>query len=340
MAIHHSQRGQAERMGFTLEDRGALVVAFHAATAVQVFGVSGKDAINQMTQFLNIHAKDPDIRFQIEHNEPRIGWLRKTGTDERTVDVGTPTELFRLWGNKELQWSTQDKIDEAVKRGLEAVQPFLDAEPVADIGDTFTEDQHPKDPPVDPTPVIARNAAGIPLDGAIAYKEGITAGDCPFNNESEDEAEAERAEKWYADWDEAADAAQAEEDENPKGGTVVAPKYRTKYAEMGHPTHCGDWLAELLNNYCIGDKNTDLEVFERICGLNGVDTSKYKREGIGWQGRIRMTGRNLLAKRVFAAGHIIVPNLGDTENSGSDSHKVEAPADWMAAQRYTKPKAA
>src|SRR5688500_5444626 len=101
MAIHHSQRSQAERMGFTLEERGKLVAAFHAATAVQIFGVSGKDAINQMTAFLNIQGKDNDIRFQFDHNDTRVGWLRYAGNISRSKEVGTPTELFRLWGNKE-----------------------------------------------------------------------------------------------------------------------------------------------------------------------------------------------------------------------------------------------
>jgi hypothetical protein len=311
-------------MGFTLEERGKLVAAFHAATAVQVFGVSGKDAINQMTAFLNIHAKVDDVRFQYEHNDPRVGYLRNAGTKERTAENGTPVELFRLWGNKELNWGTGDQPATVVDK----------------IEDTFSEDPHPADPPLDPAPVTARNEAGVPLDGAVAYSEGIMAGDCPFNSESEDEDEQERAQAWYDAWDAAADEAQAEEDENPKGGTVVASKYRIKYAEQGHPNHCGDWLAELLNNYVLGDKNTDLETFEVICGLNGVDTSKYKREGIGWQGRIRMTGRNLLAKRVFSAGFITVPNMADDRGVSDGTMKIEAPADWLASQRYSKPKAA
>jgi hypothetical protein len=169
----------------------------------------------------------------------------------------------------------------------------------------------------------------VPLDGAVAYKEGITAADCPFSSEGDDEEEYTRFEKWNEEWDAAADEAQAEEDAEGKGGSVVSSKYRIKYAEEGHPNHCGDWLAELLNNYCIGEKNTDLAMFETICGLNGVDTSKYRREGNGWQGRIRMTGRNLLAKRVFEAKNIVVPN-----KDGGDPVTLDAPADWLSAQRY------
>lgn len=317
-------------MGFTLEERGKYVSAFHAATAVQIFGVSGKDAITQMTNFLNIHNKDPDIRFTFERNDERTGYLRRVNSDERTVDIGTPTELFRAWGNKELQWSTQEKIDAAVKLGLEAAQPFLDAhakETVDNIEDTFEDTEKAE---VDPTPVIARNANGVPLDGATAYAEGIMAADNPYE-EGTDEAD-----QWDSQWDQAADEA-PEDEGGDKGGTVVASKYRQKYAELGHPTHCGDWLAQLLNNYCIGDKNTDLEVFERICSLNGVDTSKYKRHGTGWQGRIRMTGRNLLAKKVFAAKKIVVPAVGEGADDANEHHEIKAPADWLAAQRYSKP---
>ena len=53
--------------------------------------------------------------------------------------------------------------------------------------------------------------------------------------------------------------------------------------EAGHPTHCGDWLAETLNDICLNKEGVNLELFEGICGLNGVDTAKYKRSGVGWQ---------------------------------------------------------
>lgn len=180
-------------------------------------------------------------------------------------------------------------------------------------------------------PTVERSDKGIALDGAIAYAEGTLTADCPFNVESEDEEEQERANQWYEDWDAAADAKAEEEDKEP-GGSVVSPKYRTRYAEAGHPTHCGDWLAELLIKLTTNDAGINLELFEEICRWNGVDTSKYKRSGTGWQGRIRMTGRNMLARRVFAAGQLqLTPEL-----AGNDDGIVVAPADWMAAQRFKK----
>jgi hypothetical protein len=337
MTIHHSQRAQAERMGFTLEERGKFVVAFHASTAVQIFGVSGKDAITQMTAYLNIHAKDHEVRFTFDRNDERVGYLRRLDDKKRSAENGTPVELFRHWGDRSLHWVEQVNSvggyyapdgtlmnSDGTRSVFDDIDSGGDPEPDAPA---FEEDGDPK-PEVDPTPPIARNTAGVPLDGAIAYAEGIMAADNPF------EEGTEEADSWDSQWDQAADESPDAEDSD-KGGSVVASKYRTKYAEMGHPTHCGDWLAELLNNYCIGDKNTDLETFERICALNGVDTSKYRRAGVGWQGRIRMTGRNLLAKRVFASGKIVVPQVGGEE--GAEYHELKAPADWIATRKYTKP---
>jgi hypothetical protein len=313
-------------MGFTLDEKGKLVQAFHAATAVQVFGVSAKDAIGQMTAYLNIHGKDHEVRFNIEHNDPRNGWLRRLDDGKVSAENGTPVELFRMWGNKDIRWLTPEQ--KAAVDQMEQDQEIVVGLVGLDEDPAFEEDGDPK-PEVDPTPPIARNTAGVPLDGAIAYAEGIMAADNPF------EEGTEEADNWDSQWDQAADESPDAEDSD-KGGSVVASKYRTKYAEMGHPTHCGDWLAELLNNYCIGDKNTDLETFERICALNGVDTSKYRRAGVGWQGRIRMTGRNLLAKRVFATGHINVPDT-DPEAPEGALRTIPAPADWIATRKYTKP---
>lgn len=346
MAIHHSHIKQAEKAGFTLEERGSLVRAFHPATATEVFGVSGKDAVLQMLSFLGIHENDHDVRLTklsydidapVTHRR-----LRKSTDDTVSEQQSTPHELEKLFKRGQITW-------------IEASQPvFVGVDPASPDGDIsvtaygrvnedgkvelqeipFFEDEHPKDPPVDPTPLVERSENGVPLDGAIAYKEGVTAADCPYSSEEDDdEAEYNKFVLWNEQWDQAADEA-TDDEEDGKGGSVVASKYRTKYAEEGHPNHCGDWLAELLNNYCIGDKNTDLEVFETICGLNGVDTSKYRREGNGWQGRIRMTGRNLLAKRVFEAKQICVPNKDVAGDNDSDNVWLTAPADWLAAQRY------
>lgn len=325
MAIHHAQIRQAEQYGFTLEERPPHVRAFHPSTATQIFGVSAKDAIAQMLAFLNIHSKDPDVRFNTSPDEVRLGWLRR-GDAWWNTEPSTPVDLYRNFDSAEwkidafLEGAKSDTGYMGGAYGGDEPQPT--GETVDRIEDTFEPDPHPKDPPVDATPVIARSGNGVPLDGAIAYKEGIMAGDNPFPEGSPE------GDIWDSQWDQAADEAPGPAEK--RTGTVVASRYRTKYAEEGHPNHCGDWLAELLNNFCVGDKHTDLETFERICAMNGVDTSKYNRTTNGWQGRIRMTGRNLLAKVVFDKGQIVVPNA----EMESGEQVITAPADWMASRPY------
>lgn len=179
----------------------------------------------------------------------------------------------------------------------------------------------------------------VPEDGGEAYKAGFMAGDNPYAElDDEEELDDERealALAWDEAFDAAADEAQEEEDEEP-GGSVVKNEYRIRYAEAGHPNHCGDWLADLLNSLVLGKTATDLQKFEDICAANNVDTGKYKRTGNGWQGRLRMTGRNLLAKRVFEAGLIVIPKTVHPE--GIEQH-IKAPGDWMTAQRYKGKKA-
>ncbi len=165
---------------------------------------------------------------------------------------------------------------------------------------------------------------GVPTDGSIAYKEGFYAGDCPY---MEEDPEFER---WNTEWDAAADEHEEQVTKVPKVGSVVTNRYRAKYSESGHPTHCGDALAVLLNSLCSNKAGTNLEIFERICAANGVDLSRYNRTTKGWQGRLRMTGRNLLAKKVLANGGV----LHMPEGMGEEQYKLDA--DWidLTANKY------
>lgn len=313
MAIHHAQIRQAEQYGFTLEEKPPHVRAFHPSSGTQLFGVSAKDAISQMLAVQNIMSKYPDYRFRTLDDPRTHGYLADLNSDEISGE-GTPIELYR--DLDKLGWSRP--IDTGYMGGT-----YGGDEPVIvnKIEDTFAPDPEPK-PVVDATPPIKRSESGTPFDGAIAYKEGIMAADNPF------EEGTEEADLWDSQWDQAAD--DAPDPAEKRSGTVVASRYRQKYAEEGHPNHCGDWLAELLNNYCVGDKHTDLATFEHICSLNGVDTSKYNRTTNGWQGRIRMTGRNLLAKKVHLEGSISVPN----SDIDGGVQKITAPADWIASRPY------
>lgn len=167
---------------------------------------------------------------------------------------------------------------------------------------------------------------GIPTDGAIAYKEGVFAGDCPYMEEDPDFT------RWNNEWDEAADAHELEV-AKPKGpGSIITNRYRAKYSESGHPTHCGDELTIFLNELCANKAGTNLELFEAICELNGVRLDKYNRTSKGWQGRLRMTGRNLLAKKVKNnGGRLILPELLGNDHQFSEN--------WIAeAERKYKPR--
>lgn len=305
-------------MGITLEEVGDVVRGFHPSTATEWYGADGKTTIKQGYAILNMADKLPDVRYAVE-GRAFAGRLRDTATGNLSSDVASPQALFERLVAGEIEWDTGD-------------DPVETGEVVDDIGDTLdasTEIQSGNSG--SNAPVIERGAAGVPVDGAIAYKEGFTAADCPFTSETEDDEEYAKFEKWNDDWDAAADA--ATDDEENKGGSVVKDAYRARYAELGHPNHCGDWLANLLNNLVQGKSQTDIARFEAICDANGVDLSKYNRTTPGWQGRLRMTGRNLLSKKVYLAGGVI-----KTPVSGADP-EYRAPADWMAAQRFKMPKA-
>jgi len=162
----------------------------------------------------------------------------------------------------------------------------------------------------------------VPKDGALAYKAGFMAGDCPF------EEGTIAFDVWNNGWDEAADRAM--EPLSAVKGSVVTNRYRAVYSEFGHPTHCGDEFAVLLNNLCLNKAGVNIELFEAICRANNVNLARYDRTHKGWQGRLRMTGRNLLAKQVRKNG-------GWLRMPDGDDYKLSA--DWMqqAEQKY-KPK--
>jgi hypothetical protein len=177
-------------------------------------------------------------------------------------------------------------------------------------------------PPPDEMPSDRIN--GISTSGTTAHKEGVPAGDCPYPEESDDFA------RWNDEWDEAAEKAL----NPPPKGSVVTNRYRAQYSEFGHPTHCGDELAIVLNNICLNKAGCNLELFEAICAANEVNLAKYDRTAKGWQGRLRMTGRNLLAKRVKEnAGMLFMPN-------GMSPEYYQLSLDWrLQAETKYKPKA-
>lgn len=125
--------------------------------------------------------------------------------------------------------------------------------------------------------------------------------------------------------------ASADEDEEERTGSVVPDIFKKRYAEAGHPGHCGDWLALQLNGLCQtmdGKKTiTDLDRLEAIANANGVAPARVDRLGTatnGWQGRYRMTVRNMLAKVVADKGFLFIP-----EGCGvKKDEERKAPKDW------------
>lgn len=126
-----------------------------------------------------------------------------------------------------------------------------------------------------------------------------------------------------------------EDEEQEEGGSVVPAKYKLLYAEAGHPTHCGDWLAETLNRFCrvvdaeTGKETTDLDALETIANANGVAPERYGKLGVatnGWQGRFRMTVRNMLTPRCAEKGHIFIPS--DVTGKDEGDLELKAPEAW------------
>lgn len=324
MPIHHSQVKKAEKMGCTIEEVAPdTVFVFWPKRALKINGISGSDGLAQMQAAQVLVDQGYTVRPTADH--ARLVNVY-SGDLVLAQCPTTPVAAYKeLVFSDDAKW-TDTNVDQGGTDDEADDEEGLDPIHHSNYGtETKTE--------------IARAANGVALDGAIAYKEGTPSGDCPFTSETEDEEEYANFEAWNEAWDNAADEATEEEDENKVGGSVVGAKYRARYAEQGHPTHCGDWLAEVLNNICGGKAQTDLDLFERICGMNGVDTGKYRRSGVGWQGRIRMTGRNLLAKRIFLqGGELVVPASFGVEGKDGNG-KFVAPSEWMASQRFKMPKA-
>lgn len=102
-----------------------------------------------------------------------------------------------------------------------------------------------------------------------------------------------------------------------KGGGIKAletAKVRYK-EEHGDASTCGDWLAVTLRDAFLiredGDKGRkvlDVEGFLKCCKENGLDTKEpwATNRSPGWQGRMRMNGRQKLEIVVAREGHLVM----------------------------------
>jgi hypothetical protein len=168
---------------------------------------------------------------------------------------------------------------------------------------------------------------GVPTDGKAAHLKGFSIVDNPYTSDEEDDYV-----RWEEEWEASAEESSTQEVETepePQAHSVVKSKYRAKYAEEGHPQHCGDELADTLNRLCIVAKKTDMGLLCAILDENGVKYDKYKRTGQGWEGRFRMTTRNILAKEVWRAKGLL--RLPETIDGGEP---VQLSEEWVAGQRF------
>lgn len=131
-----------------------------------------------------------------------------------------------------------------------------------------------------------------------------------------------------------------EDEEDQNTGSVVDASYKRQYAEDGHPGNNGDWLNQqfaLLKLVTIEGKKTrtDVQALNTVFADNGVISEDHafgrafhgtSPRTNGWEGRFRMSGGNMLRKRVADAGYLV---------AFGEKHK--APADFVGRYR-TKPK--
>lgn len=174
----------------------------------------------------------------------------------------------------------------------------------------------------------------VPEDGGEAYRAGFLAADNPFLDEdTQEDGTNERADKWDEEWDAAADEAEGEDD--TPTGSVVSERYRQKYAEEGHPNHCGDWLAVLFIQLTTDSNGKiNIERLDALCEANNVSLAKYKRTGNGWEGRLRMTGRNLVARRVWLLDGVLTLPASMAIDGNTT---LRAPQEWLQTRPYKRP---
>ena len=119
-------------------------------------------------------------------------------------------------------------------------------------------------------------------------------------------------------------------EDNAKRNSVVAPKYKHRYAQRavaaGHKRKAAqrsnwDWLAQTLAGEVLDDR--DHLVVDRLLALldaNGVDHSRWTNRSKGWEGRLRMSGRLALQRVVAEAGVLRTV----------DGEELVAPPEWVA----------
>jgi hypothetical protein len=98
--------------------------------------------------------------------------------------------------------------------------------------------------------------------------------------------------------------------------TVVKVAYKHTYqdraaargaTDKASKRGCGDWLQRELQAETIKEGRFDMARFIEILDANGVDHSRWKTAGNGWEGRFRMSGSIVLRGRVGKSGVFRTP---------------------------------
>jgi hypothetical protein len=281
--VHHSQQKKAEKLGIHLEESGAMIRATWPMRNMSCYGVDARWAIEQMEalQRLTHLAEERGFSMGVRHSltTPTMVHLNFDGS-EWSRDAKTPA----IWWNERME-NPILRGDSPEPEPFEAAVAKLNPEPLE-----FQEDK-------------PHTIAKVPTNGAIAHQQGFTAADCPYAEQEEGNEDFDR---WNREFDEDADKVEnTEKEADPQPHSVVKSKYRAIYAERGHATHCGDELAIAMNGLMHNKAGTNIEILDMICAANEVDISKYSRTTKGWQGRLRMTARNMLASKVRANGGVL-----------------------------------
>lgn len=98
------------------------------------------------------------------------------------------------------------------------------------------------------------------------------------------------------------------EDEDDEGPHSVVPEgFKALYREIGiNGQDNGDFLAAAMSEFCRTTEGIDVFRVEKLLSRNGIDREPIAGNR-GWEGRYRMTARNMLARRIADDGTLYVP---------------------------------
>jgi len=121
--------------------------------------------------------------------------------------------------------------------------------------------------------------------------------------------------------------------DNAKPNSVVHPRFKDRYLANaranGIPGKAAkrsnwDWLAQQIAVQCLDQKHKlKVDEFFALMDVNGVDASRWTNRNKGWEGRLRMTGRVALQKKVANSDQLVL----------LDGSSVQPPPEFVAKYR-------